>query len=139
MSSIAHATDVARRMTGKLVADEERRTGSRMLAYERAAAAIDASASWLQKFTRRSPEVALSFARGLNIRAAYDRLCDRLAAEQEAERAEAKRLRMEWNEIALGILGMVDGTAAPSEVRAGSEADRSRSNSQTSAAPSVLK
>ena len=130
MTSVAQATEITRLMAGRLVHDEEAKTGSRMVAYTRAAAAIGASTSWLQKFTRRSPEVALSFARSLSIRAAYDRLCDRLVAAQEAERAEIERLRREWNEIALGILGMAETEMQAAASSESGRQDQPRSSAQ---------
>lgn len=94
MSDAAQAIERRRIMAFHLVEHERRQWhGQKMPAYEAVASQIKASASWLRKFLGGHPGAALSFEVGFQIRAAYDRLCERVEAAQETERAKLEAVR----------------------------------------------
>jgi hypothetical protein len=95
--SAAALNSITRNALGALVEREERRTGSRMVAYEIVAQTIGASSSWVRAFLGKSeavkePRITLF----QNIRASYENLCSRV--EQE-NRADELRLRLIKGEI----------------------------------------
>jgi hypothetical protein len=95
--SAAALTSITRSALGALVEREERRSGSRMVAYEIVAQTIGASASWVRAFLGKSegvkePRITLF----QNIRASYENLCNRV--EQE-NRHDEHRLRLIKGEI----------------------------------------
>lgn len=95
--SAAALTSITRSALGALVEREERRSGSRMVAYEVVAQTIGASASWVRAFLAKSeavkePRITLF----QNIRASYENLCSRV--EQE-NRDDERRLRLIKGEI----------------------------------------
>ena len=90
--SAAALTSITRSALGAMVEREERRTGSRMVAYEVVAQTIGASSSWVRAFLGKSeavkePRITLF----QNIRASYENLCNRV--EQE-NRHDEHRLRL---------------------------------------------
>lgn len=90
MSSAA-LTSATRSALGALVEREDRRVGSRSVAYENVAQMIGASSSWVQKFLRDSGEVKEPrITLFLNIRAAYSQFCERV---EEENKADERRLR----------------------------------------------
>jgi U3 small nucleolar RNA-associated protein 14 len=96
MSSVDVA-NLTRNAVAALVDREERRTGSRMTAYEQVAQTVGTSSSWVQKFLSRSNEVKEPrMTLFQNIRASYGQLCERV--EQE-NRNDERRLRLIQGEI----------------------------------------
>ena len=94
MSTAADLTDLTRAMASELVEREERRSGSRMIAYRDVGSAVGASASWIRKFVAGSAEAKEPrWSVGLQIIAAYDRLCSRIEQEAELERRRILALR----------------------------------------------
>jgi hypothetical protein len=63
---------------------EEYRVKSRMLAYERVGQMVGMSGSWIRKFIKQYDGVGLDYVVGMNIRASYERLCERI--ERDADR-----------------------------------------------------
>jgi len=95
--SAAALTSITRSALSALVEREERRTGSRMVAYEVVAQTIGASSSWVRAFLSRSegvkePRITLF----QNIRASYENLCSRVEREN---REDERRLRLIKGEI----------------------------------------
>jgi len=81
MSAIA-LTSLTRSALGALVEREERRTGSRTVAYEIVAQSVGASSSWIRKFLAKSEEVKEPrITLFENIRANYEALCNRVEQE----------------------------------------------------------
>jgi hypothetical protein len=87
-----------RAVAEKTVRKLEPETGSRMLAYEKVAAVIGVSASWLQKFikTEGTPEPRWSV--GCALVSYYDGLCARVDNQVIAQRAEIRKIIGEINE-----------------------------------------
>ncbi|BAU93420.1 hypothetical protein MPPM_4815 [Methylorubrum populi] len=85
------AADLAFPRVGALVDLAERRSGSRMNAYDDVGRKIGATASWVRKFLGRQP-IRLDADTFLNIHAAYRAECDRLEAQAELEWARFRAL-----------------------------------------------
>lgn len=110
-------TAFARSVAGAWVEREERRTGSRMVAYEIVAQTVGTSASWLRKFlSSNSAEAkAPDWTVGWNIIAAYRRVCERVEQAAAAEIALAQKLRQQGDETVAGALEMVAREARSAE------------------------
>lgn len=80
------AANLANPLVGALVRHAERRTGSRMLAYEAVGRTIGTTASWVRKFVGNQP-VRLDADTFLRIRATYQANCDRWDAQADEDRA----------------------------------------------------
>lgn len=122
MTSAAQATDMTRAMAKALVRHEERRTGSRMLAYDAAARLIGTSSSWMRKFVSDHGSKEPSLSIGLRIMGHYNRLIERIEADAERMRVETLQFRAEVNETFPGALemagkmaGVASGTAGRDE------------------------
>ncbi len=111
------ATDTieqARPFAAALVEREERRSGSRMVAYENVASTVGTSSSWLRKFIGRQPDTAVAAHVYLNIISAYRSLCERVEAAAERERHMAAELREKADAAVKGASGVVArATRAP--------------------------
>lgn len=84
--SAAALNTITRSALGALVEREERRTGSRTLAYEIVAQSVGASSSWVRKFLSKSEEVKEPrITLFQNIRASYENLCSRVEQENRAD------------------------------------------------------
>jgi hypothetical protein len=95
--STAALNSLTRNALTQLVDQEERRTGSRMLAYSNIARAIGSSSSWVRKFIANSQEVKEPrITLFHNIRASYLNLCSRV---EEENRADECRLRLIQGEL----------------------------------------
>lgn len=101
-----------------LVRDAERKTGSRMTAYETVGRSIGTSAGWLRKFIagREAKEPGLST--GLKILNQYSRFCDRVGAEIENEKAKALALKRQVDAIGEIIDRAVASTAREESIGA---------------------
>jgi len=102
--SAAALTSITRSALGALVDREERRTGSRMVAYEIVAQTIGASASWVRAFLGKSegvkePRITLF----QNIRASYENLCSRVEQENRADELRLKLIKGEIDAVTQGF------------------------------------
>ena len=91
-----NAADLTSPMLDALVRHAERRTGSRMLAYDAVARAIGATSSWVRKFVGNQP-VRLDADTFLRIHATYQANCDRWDAQADEDRAAFFALGREDN------------------------------------------
>lgn len=121
MSSAAHIIETTRRATAALVEREERRVGSRMVAYEIVASTVGASSSWIRKFVGRCPSLKPDLVIGFNIVRAYETLCTRVEQELENERSRAAALRVELHEAFPGLMEFVESEIRDVETTAASE------------------
>lgn len=80
------AADLTSPMLDALVRHAERRTGSRMLAYDTVARTIGATGSWVRKFLGNQP-VRLDADTFLRIHATYQANCERWDAQADEDRA----------------------------------------------------
>lgn len=82
MNGVANLT---RNAAAALVDREERRTGSRMVAYEIVAQTVGTSAEWLRKFVSSNGAKEPRVTVGFNLIQVYRRVCERVeqAADQE--------------------------------------------------------
>jgi hypothetical protein len=113
--SAAALTSITRSALGALVEHEERRTGSRMVAYSAVGKAIGASASWVRAFLAKSegakePRITLF----QNIRASYENLCSRVEQENRADELRLKLIKGEIDAVTEGFhpQGQREDTAA---------------------------
>jgi hypothetical protein len=102
--SAAALTSITRSALGALVEREERRTGSRMIAYEIVAQTIGASASWVRAFLGKSegvkePRITLF----QNIRASYENLCNRVEQENRHDEYRLRLIKGELNAVVEGF------------------------------------
>jgi hypothetical protein len=102
--SAAALNSITRSALGALVDREERRTGSRMAAYEVVAQTIGASSSWVRAFLSRSegakePRITLF----QNIRASYENLCSRVEQENRADELRLKLIKGEIDAVTEGF------------------------------------
>ncbi len=82
-----------RNVANALVERAERQTGSRMAAYEMVAQTVGTSSSWLRKFIKGQEAKEPGWTTGWNILDQYSRICDRVEAEIETERAKILALK----------------------------------------------
>ena len=102
--SAAALTSITRSALGALVDREERRTGSRMVAYEIVAQTIGSSSSWVRAFLSKSecvkePRITLF----QNIRASYENLCSRVEQENRADELKFKLIKGEIDAVTEGL------------------------------------
>lgn len=102
--STAALNSLTRNALTELVSKEEKRVGSRMLAYENIARAIGSSASWVRKFISNSEEVKeprLTLFQ--NIRASYENLCSRVEEENRSDERRLMLIKGELNAATKGF------------------------------------
>jgi hypothetical protein len=102
--SAAALTSITRSALGALVEREERRTGSRMVAYEVVAQTIGASSAWVRAFLGKSegvkePRITLF----QNIRASYENLCSRVEQENRTDELRLKLIKGEIDAVVEGF------------------------------------
>lgn len=102
--SAAALTSITRNALGALVEHEQRRTGSRMVAYGSVGKAIGASGSWVRAFLAKSegvkePRITLF----QNIRASYENLCNRVEEENRADELRLKLIKGEIDAVTKGF------------------------------------
>ena len=123
MSPAASLTNATRSALGMMVEREERRSGSRDVAYEIVAQTVGASSSWIKKFLLRSEEVKEPrITLFLNIRSAYENVCARVEQEQVNELLKIEKLKGELDAVTAGFDRLVDsapGAAATGKTLAG--------------------
>ena len=93
MMNTAPTTAFTRQVANALVERAERQTGSRMAAYEIVAQTVGTSSSWLRKFIAGREAKEPGWTTGWNILDQYSRICDRVEAEIETERAKILALK----------------------------------------------
>lgn len=108
MSPAALVADT-RSMATELVRREERRVGSRTVAYEIVAQTVGTSSSWLRKFLSKSdeakePRITLF----QNIRVAYGNLCERVESENRTDELRLRLLKDKTNAAAESLLAQDD-------------------------------
>lgn len=108
MLTAADLSERARPFAAALIEREERRTGSRMAAYENVASMVGVSSSWLRKLIARQP-FAIAAHHFHNLAAAYVALCERVEREAAHERQRAAALRKKADEVCEGTIGMANG------------------------------
>ena len=86
-------TAFTRNVANAFVERAERQTGSRMAAYEMVAQTVGTSSSWLRKFIKGQEAKEPGWTTGWNILDQYSRICDRVEAEIETERAKILALK----------------------------------------------
>lgn len=118
MNAATDVLDTTRTMATELVARAERETGSRMTAYRRVAAGLGVSASWVRKFVAGDPATRVSLVAGINILNQYRRLCERIEAKAEQERARTHALLEEFDAATVRALDVVAMVQAPEARRA---------------------
>lgn len=114
MTTAARLMSLTREAAAGLVANEQRRVGSRMTAYENVASAVGRSASWVRKFIRGDEGASPDLFVGVAILTAYRRLNEIVEAAQAGERAERMELQRQIDEIAQSALGLVERVAETS-------------------------
>ena len=118
MSSI-DLTSTTRTAIGAMIDREEARVGSREVAYERVAKAINASHSWVKKFSRNDPDAAEPrMSLFLRIRIAYEDFCARVEQEHFNELIKIQNLRRELDAPIEGFDRLVAGQAGAAPARA---------------------
>jgi hypothetical protein len=124
MTAAATILDATRGMTAALIERAERETGSRMSAYERVAASVGMSASWIRKFVAGTGDAKCpSLIAGLNIISQYDALCRRIEASADLEKARADQLWRNMHALDASAAEMVARVAATTTGGAGAEGD----------------
>ena len=78
--------DITRGAAAALVEREERRTGSRMVAYEIVAQTVGTSAEWLRKFISSNEAKEPRMTVGFNLIQVYRRVCERVEQAGDSER-----------------------------------------------------
>lgn len=91
--STASSAALTRELAEHMVARVEQQTGSRMDAYRTVANAIGTSSSWLRKFIAGREAKEPGWTTGWNILDQYSRICDRVEASIETERAKTLALK----------------------------------------------
>jgi hypothetical protein len=124
MSPAQSLTSATRNALGMMVEREERRVGSRDVAYEIVAQTVGASSSWIKKFLSKSVEVKEPrITLFLNIRSAYESVCMRIEQEQANERLKTSKLMGELDAATAGFDRLVDGAARAETLRARTVSD----------------
>lgn len=103
MRTAADMTALTRSVAAAWIEREERRTGSRMVAYQVVAQSVGTSPSWLRKFIGNGPEAKEpNWTVGWNILAAYRRVCERVELAAETERVKARALERQIDAVIAG-------------------------------------
>lgn len=115
MSSTAELAGMPRSAISAWVEREERRTGSRMVAYQNIAATVGTSADWIRRFyTGHAAVKEPGWTLGCNIIAGYTRICERYERAEQAELEQAANLKRKLNEAAARTLEVVEVSAGTS-------------------------
>jgi hypothetical protein len=91
--SVAHSAALPREVAEHMVFLVEKQTGSRMTAYVTVAQAIGTSADWLRKFIAGREAKEPGWITGWSILDQYSRICNRVEAAIETERARTLALK----------------------------------------------
>ena len=110
--STAHTAEFTRELAAHLVDRAERHVGKRMDAYDIVARSIGTSSSWLRKFIAgRGEAKEPGWVTGWNIVDQYRRMCSRVEAEIETERAKYLALKEVIDAAAWTIDRVVESTS----------------------------
>ena len=112
MMTAADTAEQARPFVVAIVDGAERRSGSRMAAYDTAARSIGVTASWIRKLIGRQP-LTIEHHEFMNIALAYRTLCERIEAEAERERQTLAALKGRADAALEGGAGLVAREARP--------------------------
>lgn len=87
-----------------MIEREEKRLGSREVAYGAVAKTVGASSSWVKKFVlkiseAKEPRITLF----MNIRAAYENVCNRVEQENRNDEMRLRLLKGEMNAVTAGF------------------------------------
>ncbi len=95
------AAGLTRSVAAALVDREERRVGSRMVAYEIVAQSVGTSAAWLRSFLSTNGAKEPRFTVGMNLIEAYRRVCERVeqAGDRERQLKESINAALESFEV----------------------------------------
>lgn len=85
-TTMSDVSTLSRNAAMGLVGREERRTGSRMVAYAIVAQTVGTSAEWLRKFISEKEGKEPRVTVGFNLMALYSRVCDRVEQAGDNER-----------------------------------------------------
>jgi len=108
--STAALNSLARSALSELVAREEHRVGSRMLAYSNIAKRIGSSSSWVRKFivnSNEAKEPRLTLFQ--NIRVHYDNLCSRVEQENRDDERRLRLIKGEFDAFDQGVASQAMG------------------------------
>lgn len=107
--------EISRSAAAALVEREERRTGSRMVAYEIVAQTVGTSAEWLRKFISSNEAKEPRITLGFNLILAYRRVCERVEQAGDRERQLKEKANAALESFDLLVAGKTrpegDGTA----------------------------
>lgn len=103
-----------RSIAGEWVDCEERRTGSRMVAYRNVGSMVGASAEWMRKFLRGDEAKTPDWIVGWNILDTYERLINRVEQDNDNKLALIAALKAEKDAVA--TCGLDERHAAPEAV-----------------------
>lgn len=110
MTDAATMTRLTRSALSVGVEKEQRALGSRMAAYERVAATVGASASWVRDFLSNSQRAKQpDWTVGWNILSAYGAMCERVERAAEKEVVRAHELKREIDAVTESVLQVVAG------------------------------
>jgi len=80
------AASITRNAAAALVEREERRTGSRMVAYHTVGQMVGASAEWVRKYISSQEVAEPRFTVGINLIQVYRQVCERVEQAGDRER-----------------------------------------------------
>lgn len=119
-STMPNVAALSRSAAEALVDREERRTGSRMTAYEIIAQTVGMSPDWLRKYISEKEGKEPRLTTGFNLMAMYSRVCDRVEQAGDNER----KLKGEIDAAIQSISLLVDAKAGtPARPKAVAGAD----------------
>lgn len=119
--------NITRNAAAALVEREERRTGSRMVAYEIVAQTVGTSSEWLRKFISSNEAKEPRMTVGFNLIQVYRQVCERVEQAGDKERKLKEDI-----DAALESAGLLVATATRTEgiSAAATDADRDVQPSQ---------
>jgi hypothetical protein len=112
MMTAAPTAEFTRSAAGLLVERAERQTGSRMTAYANVAQNLGTSASWLRKFLAGREAKEPGWTVGWKILDQYSRMCSRVEAEIEMDRARTLALKERVDALTATANRMVEGPSS---------------------------
>lgn len=106
--SAVELTRLTRSAAADWVEREQRRTGSRMTAYEIVAQSVGTSSDWLRKFIADREAKQPSWTVGWNILLLYRRVCERVELEANNEREKARLIQRKIDAVIEGVSPLVE-------------------------------
>ena len=110
-TTMSDVSTLSRNAAMGLVEREERRTGSRMVAYAIVAQTVGTSAEWLRKFISEKEGKEPRVTVGFNLMSLYSRVCDRVEQAGDNERKLKGEIDAAIESISL-LAGATQGTPA---------------------------